>query len=757
MKKRTYIWRIATVALLGLLLISQPLLAGQAPAEDNQKAQTVYTDWTEDSSVYVPVCTDGDITLSFKEDDMMFRLEKGAATPDPASEDEDEDEPEAEEPTGAVWYSGMTSETFSELQDSSRTWRAYMTSLLAVTYAARTETRGNTQTAYSASSDANVTAKVSENGLQFAIEFPEEGIAVTLEVALENGNLVARIPADSIREDGDYVVVKIEPLPFFGAVAKETTTDGYLVYPDGSGAITYFDRVDDKSAYALPIQLDIYDTMDLEKTLADKQEPTAMLPIYGIKKDNTAILAAITDGEENAKIVASAALEISAVPIHRSSFELWYRNEYRIFLSAVSDASSAAVKQENFGVKFDTDLQVEDREITYFLLTDDEADYSGMANAYREYLIENGLLKKSEGAARELFLTLFMGAEKEDAMLDAYVPMTSFEQAQEICQTLIDSGFQDLDVLLRGWGKDGYGIYPQVNKTDKDLGGRKGMDAFNDFVGSQSDLTVSLETELLYTNKNNYISVKGTNVPITDKMEELFLLTPKRVSKQLAKMQKETNRYDNLLLALPTVGKRIYPDYDKEFVSNRFNTVQVWKEVASNEIFAASQGGNLYTLPAAKHLYDMPTGASMQQMTDESIPWYYMIVSGNVSYSTLPGNRTGDLQQLKLQWIEYGATPTFELTANKSLNLYGTTYNALFSSEFAQWKDRVIEVTSELKTALKDVSGESIVKHEILSDKQVCVTYANGYRIVINYADEAFDFEGNAVKAQNYLVLAPAN
>ena len=144
-------------------------------------------------------------------------------------------------------------------------------------------------------------------------------------------------------------------------------------------------------------------------------------------------------------------------------------------------------------------------------------------------------------------------------------------------------------------------------------------------------------------------------------------------------------------------------------------------------------------------------------MTDESIPWYYMIVSGNVSYSTLPGNRTGDLQQLKLQWIEYGATPTFELTANKSLNLYGTTYNALFSSEFAQWKDRVIEVTSELKTALKDVSGESIVKHEILSDKQVCVTYANGYRIVINYADEAFDFEGNAVKAQNYLVLAPAN
>ncbi len=758
MKKRTYIWRIATVALLCLLLITQPLLAQEAPAEDDKKPQTVYTDWTEDGSVYVPVCTDGDITLSFKEDDMMFRLEKGAATPDTASEEEEDVEDETEQPAGKVWYSGMTPETYSRLESASARWKAYMTSLMTVTYAGKGETRGNTLTIHSASDDANVTAKASETGLQFVAEFPEAGFTITLEVALEDGKLVARIPAEGIREEGDYVILDIELLPFFGAVAKETNADGYLVYPDGSGAITYFDRVDDKSEYAKAVELDIYDTMDLEKTLTEKATLTAMLPIFGIKNNATAILAAITDGEENAKITASAAVALSALPIHRSSFKLVYRNSYRIFLSSVSaSTNSAAGAKDNFGVKYDADLQAEDREVTYFLLTDDEANYSGMANAYRAYLLENGVLNKSENTARNLFLTLFMGAEKENAMLDAYVPMTTFEQAQEICQTLIDSGITDLNVLLRGWGQGGYGVYPQSNKADNGLGGKKELTAFDKFVGAHEGLSVSLESELVYTDKNKYIAVKGTRVPITDEMEEQFLLTPKRVSAQLAKFQKQTGRYSNLSLALSTLGEKLYPDYDEEFAANRFDTVAAWKGAAANDNVAASQGGNLYMLPTANHLYDLPTASSLQQMTDESIPWYYMILSGTVSYSTLSGNRTGDLQDLKLQWIECGATPTFELTAEKSLNLYGTTYNSLFSSEFAQWKDRVVEITNEFNTALKDVKGQSIVKHEKLGSEHVCVTYANGYRVVINYADEAFDFEGTSVKAQNYVVLAPQN
>lgn len=744
MKKRTYIWRIAIVAILCMLLISQPLLAEQAPAED-QKPETVYTDWTGDSTTYVPVASNGGKTLSFCEDEMLFRVEEVV-----------EAAAEGETPAGRVWYSAMTPETYSELEDSSRIWRAYMKSLLAITYAGRTEARGNFIKAYSASDDATIAVKSGDNALRFDVEFPDVNIALALEITLEDGNLVARVPADSIREEGEYVLLTVEPLPFFGAVAKETTTDGYLVYPDGCGAISYFDRVDDKSAYALPIELDIYGTRNLEKTVEDSAG-TAMLPIFGIKNADTAVLAAITDGEENAKIVATTALETSAVPIHHSNFELWYRSEYRIYLSAASTASNSVVKKENFGVKYDPQLQAEDREVTYFLLTDDDANYSGMANAYRDYLLENGLLNKDSAASSDLFLTLFMGAEKEDAMVNAYVPMTTYEQAQEICKTLLDGGIQDLDVMLRGWSKGGYGIYPQSNKLERALGGKKAMKALDKFVGENEGLSVSLENELLFTGKGNNIAVKGTNVPISDLMNETFLLTPAFLEKRVQKLGKKVSRFDNLSTAASTLGRIIYPDYDKKTVSNRFQTVATFKEVADNHDFAAIQGGNQYVLATANHLYDMPAGSSLQQMTDDTIPWYYMIVSGNLTYSITAGNRTGDLQVLKLRWIEYGATPTFELTANRSLDLYGTTYNNLFSSEFTQWKDRLIEISNEFNTALSKVKGQSIVKHESIGDEQICVTYENGYRIVLNYANEAFAFEGGTVEAENYVVLAPAN
>ena len=744
MKKRTYIWRIAIVALLCMLLISQPLLAEQAPAED-QKPETVYTDWTGDSTVFVPICTNGGKTLSFREDDMLFRVDEVVE----AAEGE-------EAPAGRVWYSAMTSETYSELEDSSRIWKAYMQSLAAITYAGRTEARGNFIKAYSAAGDADITVKSSDNGLRFDMAFTDVGISLALEVALEDGNVVVRVPADSIREEGEYVLLTVEPLPFFGAVAKETTTDGYLVYPDGCGAISYFDRVDDKSAYALPIELDIYGTRNLEKVVEDTAG-TAMLPIFGIKNADQAILAAITDGEENAKIVTSTAVETSAVPIHRSNFELWYRSEYRIYLSAASTASNSVIKKENFGVKYDAKLQAEDREVTYFLLTDDDANYSGMANAYRKHLIDNGLLKKESAAANDLFLTLFMGAEKEDAMVNAYVPMTTYDQAQEICQTLIDGGLSNLDVMLRGWSKGGYGIYPQSNKLEKQLGGKKAMKALNKFVGEHEGLTVALENELLFTGKGNDIAVKGTNVPISDLMNETFLLTPTFVDKRVQKLGKKVARFDNLSTAASTIGRIIYPDYDAKTVTNRFKAVDAFKTVMSKNQFAATQGGNQYVLASANHLYDMPAGSSLQQMTDESIPWYYMIVSGKLTYSITAGNRTGDLQVLKLKWIEYGATPTFELTYNRSLDLYGTTYNDLFSSEFGQWKDRLIEISNEFSTALADVKGQSIVKHESVGDEQICVTYENGYRVVLNYADEDFTFNGQTVSGENYVVLAPSN
>lgn len=754
MKKRTHILRIAVLVSVCLLLISQPLLAEQTPA-DGDAPKTVYTEYTGDSTAYVPICTNGGYMLSFYKDGMLFRIEPENAEAAPEAQVVNEETEETVQPTlPNGWYSAMTQETYSRLNKSSKTWKAYLQSLLSITYIARADTRGNVMRAYSGSSNVQTDVKVSENGLQFQIHFSSLKITINMEVSLEKGRLVVRIPAADIREEGEFALQSIEPLPFFGAISKEMNADGYLVYPDGSGAITYFDRVDDKNAFTQPIELAIYDTLNLEQTLSLDKSATAMLPIYGIKGNDKAVLAAITDGGENAKIVVNAAIENSAVPIHRSSFELYYRNEYRIFLSSITGANSAnEQKTDNFGVKYDVDLQMEDREITYFLLEDEDANYSGMANAYRDYLLETGELKdnKLNGG---LFLNLFMGMEKEDAMVNPFVTMTTYEEVQEICSKLLDGGVENLDVMLRGWSKGGYASYPQSFKAAGGLGGNGGLKDLNAFAKNNEEVSISLETELVHTNKNNYIAVKGTNLPITDKLETQYVLSPVRVNNQFEKARKAIKKYDSLTMALPTLGSSLYPDYDDARAATRFDTADIWKNVVGNDNVAATGGGNLYVLSTATHLYDMPESSSMQQMTDRSIPWYYMIVHGSVSYSTRAGNRTGDLNMLKLQWIECGASPYFELTGESPIELFNTEYNDLFSSEFTQWEERVLTVTKELQKALDPVADVEMIKHEYIGDEQVCVTYENGYRIVINYGEEAFTFENTTIPSMDYLVLS---
>ena len=62
---------------------------------------------------------------------------------------------------------------------------------------------------------------------------------------LDGPVLSARVDSAAIQQDGDYLVAGLAVLPYFGSgTAKD---DGYLLIPDGSGALVEFGT--DKSAF----------------------------------------------------------------------------------------------------------------------------------------------------------------------------------------------------------------------------------------------------------------------------------------------------------------------------------------------------------------------------------------------------------------------------------------------------------------------------------------------------------------------------
>lgn len=651
-----------------------------------------------------------------------------------------------------LWYSGMTGETYSRFDEASAVWKAYMQSALVVNYISRNATRSNEMKSYSAESKNTTRVLVNESGIRLEMEFKAISVAMAMEISLVDNKVVVNIPAEDIRENGDFVIKSVDVLPFFGAVANEAEADGYFVYPDGSGAISYFDRAKQKHAYTQPIALDIYDSLDLETTLEEDKNATAMLPIYGVKNNNIGLLAAITEGSESARINVNTAVSNSEIPIHHADFEMVYRNEYKIFLSSIT---GTATGNETFGVKVDENILPIDREITYFLLRDEQADYSGMANAYREYLISNDLLSESEAADKlGLYLNMFMGTKKENALINPFVSMTTFEYVEKMSRSLLDNGVDLLQVRLRGWSRGGYGATRQSFRAENKLGGRRGLKGLNALAKAEERFNIQLEIELLESAKNRYVSVKESSMPITNEDENKYLLSPLRSEASLNNALRSLKKYGSLDVALASVGSRIYPDYSKSRKVTRSDTVQLWKKMGDNKAVTSAQGGNLYMLSSVEQLYDIPMTASMQQMTDETIPWYSMIVYGSIPYTTVAGNQAGDLGLLCLQWIEYGAMPYFELTENSSTALIDTTYNKLFSSGFEKWEDRVLEIYKNMSSRLGDVVGHAMVHHERVTKDLVAVTYENGYRVIINYGNSDAELYGQLVPARDYIVCA---
>jgi hypothetical protein len=209
---------------------------------------------------------------------------------------------------------------------------------------------------------------------------------------------------------------------------------------------------------------------------------------------------------------------------------------------------------------------------------------------------------------------------------------------------------------------------------------------------------------------------------------------------------------------LEKMGEMIYKDYNKKNPSQRSRTLKTWEEVFQSaeemKMPVGVEGGNAYVLKYADWLFNIPAGSSGFHIEDESVPFYQMVVHGMVPYSSEPGNLAYDLTKQKLQWIEYGCVPFFELTYESTDKLKYTEYNRLFNSQYESWINAATDIYNEFNLQLKDTWDAKMTGHEKINRDLVKVSYSNGVIVYINYSNNAADYDGYHIKAKDYLVIA---
>lgn len=681
---------------------------------------------------------------------------------------------------GYIWKS-VVDETLYDLESLNDQWRAYLTSPIVVNYINLDKRDTAPSKAYSSIDAEVIQVKEIKDGIALTYDFTKIGITLEVQYTLENNQLVVRIPADQIKEEmvleepttgsttkqGElvetyYGIVSMEILPFLGAAGNNV--DGYLLYPDGCGGLTYYDQVEDRPANVKMGKWYTYSNMKAnidelkDPVLSDRDSAT--LPILGIKNNDNALLGAVTTGEAQVGLTVYPSGYV--IDLNHSNFEVFMRQQYDINMSNVSIDGSNVGKVVT---RVEEKISTTDVEIRYFMLNKEEANYSGMAKVYRDYLIEENKIQDriQPGEKIPLSISLFMGITKEMMLWDKYITTTTFQDTIDISKELNDEGIEDVKFILRGWQKGGYGKYPVSWPPEKKVGGTKGLKQLNDYL-SGVDHQVFLENNYLLGQKDsgafsarNDVVISASNIPVMSADGKMFLLNPMASVEKNKEFLNEISQYSNLNLAYEDLGEIIYQDYHKTYPCSRKETVHSWTillgDSKKQDKFIAVEGANQYSYSYADYLYNVPTDTFGYFITDEEIPFLQMVLSGLVPYSSSAGNLAYDLDLQKLKWIEFGCIPYFELTKEPALRLSDTDYNHLFTSQYTHWKDSVIEIYKEYEKNLSCVYGEQIVEHIKLDEDVARVTYSNGVQILINYSEKNYNYKGETVLAKDYKVI----
>jgi hypothetical protein len=194
-------------------------------------------------------------------------------------------------------------------------------------------------------------------------------------------------------------------------------------------------------------------------------------PVFGIKKGNEAMFAIITEGEALASITY-------APSGNNGNYNRIYASFYvrSIRTNESNDPSTASIKYVDA-------FKEQVYRVEYHFLTGADADYSGFAQVYRNYLIKNGRLNDSiaDGEDMPLAIDIFMNTYTEGIFGNNAIVMTDYNQAADMVSKLKEKGVDDLLINISSWQKDGL-TYGEIKPIYSKLGGARALQKLTDIT-----------------------------------------------------------------------------------------------------------------------------------------------------------------------------------------------------------------------------------------------------------------------------------
>lgn len=618
--------------------------------------------------------------------------------------------------------------------------------------------------AYTASvKKGTFSTEVIDNGIKVTYYFKDIAVSVPVSYTISNDSLKVSINPTEIGED-ENLVCNISIMPFFCSVDNlSSKNENYLLVPSGSGALIYPQTIGTGITSVISEEMYGYDEQITNYSATRKQ--SLRLPVYGVKNGDKAICAIIESADQSALINTNVGSSSFA---HSSVYA-----SFNIRGSEISDSKYMG-GMSNKKVLFCEDKITDEMTVGFYPLYGEDADYSGIAQKYREYLLNGKLLNKKQ-QDNLLSLKFIGGVETKEFFLgvpyNSLYVTTDFEAVSNITQDINKNYDGNISVNLVGFGKQGYDIGSVAGgyKYNSKFGNIKNLKTIADkdnisvffnfdivrFSGSASGVSRSA---IGGKNQKEYVNLWSMENSGNDDI--YYLLKRSKSVSTVNKILKSSAKWGIDGISLDTFTSLTYSDYsDRSYVAKSGYNSQmkdIYGEIFNRNLKFAATGTNLYAAIYADQIFDTPTESSKYQVYGEDIPFYQMVFKGYVPMSVSSLNLCADKDERFLKAVEAGAGLSYSLIEKFDTDILTSKQNAFYASLYDDNKEQITTDIKRYEECFSQISNQSIKEHYILSKNLRCTVYENGYSVFVNFGDIEEKYGNITVLPKDFIIVKEA-
>ena len=652
------------------------------------------------------------------------------------------------------------------------TWTALANSLITVEYFDSAFNIMRISSASRSGASSNI-VEVSTGHFRLDVDFYEIDLFIPVHIFLSDVGLTYHISHEEILGSGVNDLAAIILSPFMGAAGGVRSyfdfelmrhgdpepvpmIPGYVLVPDGSGGLI---RFMENSVSFSPYVGDVFGANRAEAQFFNNSES-----ISGITRlDPTMPVFGVTHGYNQQAFVAwaNSGAEFMEIIMSPHNDMTWYNFVYPRFVKNQVIHQVYNRRGDGFFRLFPENRQF-DITIEYKFLHGEDANYVGMARAYRNHLIEQGILTPnvvSNNTPMPLRLDFIMSDVRRSVMGRTNVVTTTANQVENILLDLHEAGVSSINSGLMGFQRGGVTTgRPNTINFSRGIGTRRN---FTNLFRNMNEMGFDVSFAQDYFHINSYQLNLSRNqafhmnrwgltgvlsyepfLPVN----EISFARPSRSAQWLTNQSSIAIGMGANSVTVSGITNNLTSHWERQNPINTHEAINILQE-AFRDVDAKinADAPNIYLWKYVDRFLNTPVFNNQHMITTDTVPFLQLVLFNTMEMYAPYSNFSFYNRRDVLRMIDYGVFPSFVVTHSPAHYLSNTNSFNFYSTEFNIFRDRILEVYFDASEILSQIIGLEWLNRQVISDGVVLNTYSGGVLVLINYTDYDFILDGEIV------------